>query len=94
MCFAKNLAAGHGLVFNPGGERVEGFTNPLWVGFMALFHLPIAPAKISLCIQAGGALFLLLNLLAVRRFPGRTGWPAGRASPGWRPRRSPPSTCR
>ena len=27
--FAQNLVAGEGLVFNPG-ERVEGFTNPLW----------------------------------------------------------------
>lgn len=72
MCFAKNLAAGHGLVFNPGGERVEGFTNPLWVGYMALYHrLPIAPSKMSLYIQASGALFLLLNLLAVRRLADR-----------------------
>lgn len=27
--YARNLATGAGLVFNPG-ERVEGFTNPLW----------------------------------------------------------------
>src|SRR5258708_7855289 len=27
MRYAKNLAQGFGLVWNPGGERVEGFTN-------------------------------------------------------------------
>src|SRR5262245_35741540 len=27
--YARNLAAGHGLVYNPG-ERVEGYTNFLW----------------------------------------------------------------
>jgi arabinofuranosyltransferase len=28
--YARNLVEGHGLVFNPG-ERVEGYTHPLWV---------------------------------------------------------------
>lgn len=29
LVYAKNLATGHGLVFNPG-EKVEGYTNFLW----------------------------------------------------------------
>lgn len=29
--YAKHLAAGHGFVYNIGGERVEGFTSLLWV---------------------------------------------------------------
>jgi hypothetical protein len=33
--YARNLAAGHGLVFNPGFERVEGYTNFLWVLILA-----------------------------------------------------------
>jgi len=33
--YARNLADGHGLVFNPG-ERVEGYTNFLWVLLLAL----------------------------------------------------------
>ena len=33
--YAANLVDGHGLVWNPG-ERVEGFTNPLWTGLVAL----------------------------------------------------------
>lgn len=28
--YAQNLLAGDGLVFNPGGQRVEGITNLLW----------------------------------------------------------------
>jgi arabinofuranosyltransferase len=32
--YADHLLAGHGPVFNPG-ERVEGFTSPLWLGLMA-----------------------------------------------------------
>ena len=34
--YAANLAAGHGFVFNPGGEPVEGFTSPLWCLLLAL----------------------------------------------------------
>lgn len=33
--YADNVVSGHGLVFNPG-ERVEGFTSPLWVGLATL----------------------------------------------------------
>jgi hypothetical protein len=29
--YAENWVAGHGLVFEPGGERVEGYSNPLWL---------------------------------------------------------------
>jgi hypothetical protein len=67
MRYAKNLAEGYGLVWNPGGERVEGFTNPLWVGYMAIWHLTsLSPAKISLPIQITNAVFLFLNLFVVR----------------------------
>ena len=33
--YAENWVAGHGLVFDPGGERVEGYSNPLWVAIAA-----------------------------------------------------------
>ena len=36
--YAENLAQGNGLVFNPG-ERVEGFSNFLWVLILALVNL-------------------------------------------------------
>lgn len=32
--FSKNLVEGHGLVYNPG-ERVEGYTQPVWVLLIA-----------------------------------------------------------
>ena len=68
MRYARNLAQGYGLVWNPGGERVEGYTNPLWVLFMAVFHLlPIPPAKISLLVQLSGAAFLVANLFVVKK---------------------------
>jgi hypothetical protein len=35
--YAKNLTLGNGLVFNPG-ERVDGYTNFLWVLLMAPFY--------------------------------------------------------
>jgi hypothetical protein len=67
MRYAYNLAHGNGLVWNPG-EYVEGFTNPLWVGYMALFHLfPIPTQTISLYIQLSGLIFLALNLFFVRK---------------------------
>lgn len=50
MRYARNLAEGLGPVWNPN-ERVEGYTNFLWVVYMALVHLfPIPSSKISLVI--------------------------------------------
>ena len=68
MQYAKNMVMGHGLVWNPGGAAVEGFSNPLWVLWMAFWHtLPIAEAKISLCIQITGLALCLACLVLVRR---------------------------
>jgi len=36
--YAENLANGDGFVWNPGGPRVEGFSNPLLVAIEALAH--------------------------------------------------------
>jgi len=67
MRYAYNLAHGNGLVWNIG-ERVEGFTNPLWVAYMALVHLlPLPLAQMSLPIQITGAVLLGANLYFVRR---------------------------
>ena len=67
MRYAYNLAHGYGLVWNPG-EYVEGYTNPLWVGYMALFHLlPISLDRISFYIQVSGLVFLAINLFFVRK---------------------------
>ena len=37
MVYMKNLANGYGFVYNPGSERVEGFTSLLWTLIGALF---------------------------------------------------------
>ena len=37
--YAENLAAGHGPVWNPGGPRVEGYSNPALVALEALADL-------------------------------------------------------
>jgi len=67
MRYARNLAHGNGLVWNPGTQPVEGYTNPLWVVYMAAIHiLPLSPSKTSLLIQLTGAAFLAVNLFFVR----------------------------
>jgi hypothetical protein len=67
MRYAENLTEGRGLVWNVG-ERVEGFTNLLWVLWMALVHLlPLGKAKMSLAVQATSAVLLLVNLFYIRR---------------------------
>ena len=49
--YARNLAEGHGLVFNVG-ERVEGYTNFLWtVLFAPLIKLGLDPAQTSIVIS-------------------------------------------
>ncbi|MEJ2013921.1 MAG: hypothetical protein P8X64_17065 [Anaerolineales bacterium] len=68
MQYARNLQQGYGLVWNPGGPHVEGFSSPLWVGILALVHfLPLPASKISVVVQILGALFLLLNLVYVKK---------------------------
>jgi hypothetical protein len=37
--YARNFADGEGLVAQPGGERVEGYSNPLWVFLLSLWEL-------------------------------------------------------
>ncbi|MEC7240828.1 MAG: hypothetical protein VXW32_06285 [Myxococcota bacterium] len=37
--FSRNLIEGEGLVTYAGGERVEGYSNPLWTFLIAIFYL-------------------------------------------------------
>ncbi len=76
MRYAHNLATGHGLVWNPG-EYLEGYTNFLWVLFMALVHLlPIPLTTTSLVVSATNLLLsaglIPLLLWLVRLLDGRT----------------------
>ncbi len=76
--YGTHLAQGRGLVFNPG-ERVEGFSSPLWmlvVAGLALLGLDLpaaAPVASSLC----GA----LSLTAVFRLARRVGLTPAAAAP-------------
>ena len=68
---SRNLANGHGLVYQPG-ERVHGFTSPIGALLPALFHWlcgadSFRPAltlfrAISLAAFAGGACFVILAM--------------------------------
>ena len=71
MRYARNLAEGHGLVWNPG-EYVEGYSNLLWVFVMAAVHaLGASDMHASLYVQGVsfalhiGILVLSLRLLTV-----------------------------
>ncbi len=72
--YARNLAEGNGLSLNPGGERVEGYSNPLWVFLLALFmkaglfDVVWTPKILALALTA--ATFYLLARISARLF----GW--------------------
>jgi hypothetical protein len=67
MRYARNLAEGHGLVWNVGQPPVEGYTNFLWTLWMALLHLlPFPESKMSLVVMLSGAVLLVAHLLVVR----------------------------
>lgn len=48
--YARNLAEGHGLVYNIGGERVEGFTSLLWTIVSALAFKWMAFPEVTLLV--------------------------------------------
>jgi len=81
--YVKNFLAGRGLVFN-AGERVEGYTNFLWIILLALFtalgvNTILASKILGL---AGGCLSLVLLYRIGRILLGEEG--ADRTSPaGW-----------
>jgi len=80
MRYARNLAEGHGLVWNAGQAPVEGYTNFLWTLWMALVHLAGAPeSTISLLVMVSGALILAANLAVVRSIAERVAPDAPRA---------------
>lgn len=55
--YVENVHEGHGLVFNPG-ERVQGFTHPLWLLLLCMF-----PPQYSMCwAQALGILCTCLTV--------------------------------
>lgn len=68
MRYAENLAHGFGAVFNPGCPPVEGYTNPLWMLIMSVFHfLPVGKETISLLFQLFNIVLSSVNLYFVDR---------------------------
>jgi len=68
--YARHLVDGEGLVWNPG-ERVEGYTNFLWVLLMAGSLLAGIPPEISsvvIGLASGAGLLLALLGFSARRW--------------------------
>ena len=71
MRYARNLADGYGLVWNPGEAPIEGFTNLLWVLLMSIPHrFALSGSQISFLIQLYAAVILGLNIVVVRQITG------------------------
>src|SRR5947209_11278330 len=68
--YSQHLASGQGLVFNPG-ERVEGFSNLLYVLLLAP-AAALVPADRLYAVSAGlNVLFALVTLIVLHRFARR-----------------------
>lgn len=79
--YARNLARGHGLVWNPGEAPVEGISNLLWTLWMALGHAVGIPyTHVSLWVVAAS----IVSLLACAVFAAKL---ATKVAPGhaWAP---------
>jgi arabinofuranosyltransferase len=69
--YARNLAEGNGLVFNPG-ERVEGYTNFLWTVIIAIgMKVGISPliSSLVLSLASYAAIIFFLTWLVDRLAP-------------------------
>lgn len=68
--YAQNLVDGHGLVFNPGGERVEGYSNFLIVlvaaGAKTIGIDPVAVIRLLSCVALAGT--SVFSYLLARRW--------------------------
>jgi len=66
--YVKNFLSGQGLVFNPG-ERVEGYTNFLWILLLSLVvksGVGVVSLSKALGILSGGGVIVLLYVLSLR----------------------------
>lgn len=68
--YARNLTAGEGLVFNPG-ERVEGFSNLLYVLLLAPVAAVVPPDRLYAVSAGLNLLFALAALILLHRFARR-----------------------
>lgn len=85
MTYARNAAAGQGIVFYPGGERIEGYTSPAWMGWLTLaalggFSLPEASKYSGLAFSLA---VVFLSVHAYRRFFHRDDSPGNFGAAFW-----------
>ncbi len=66
FAFANHLADGYGIVLYPGGERVEGYSNPSWMFLLALGNL--LGLDVFLSSKMMGYFFGALSILFVALF--------------------------
>ena len=72
--FAENIASGHGYVFNPGGEKIEGCSSITWL-FLLVF-IKLLGLNILLVVKALGimcgccSLVVIYNITARLTSPG------------------------
>ncbi len=74
--YAENLAGGRGLTFNPG-ERVEGYSNLLWILLLSLpTRLGCSPvgASKALGLLSGWVLLLFIHCWRGREIPAYEKW--------------------
>src|SRR5205085_5178561 len=75
--YSRNLSHGFGLVFNPGFEAVEGYSNFLWTVVLALFdRLGMAADRVAnpLLLAATVALWGMVVWFAARRTAPASAW--------------------
>jgi arabinofuranosyltransferase len=66
--YAHNLAEGHGLCFNPGGDHVEGISNLLWALLLSLGDVfGVEPELLSRVLGFAASLALLVLVRDVTR---------------------------
>src|SRR5215216_3163090 len=62
--YVARWVEGQGLTFNPG-ERVEGFSNPLWIGILAMSHRLLPTVAIVDAARVLGFAASAISLLAI-----------------------------
>lgn len=64
--YARNIAHGHGAVYNVGGERVEGFSSPLFT--LLCTGILLFTAHVEIAVLLLNTVLLVVVLIAVQEF--------------------------
>ena len=72
--YAENIAAGHGIVWNIGGERVEGYSSPLLVAILVVVALLHVDPLLFTKLLGVGVSAIVIPLVIVH-FVRRLDWP-------------------